>query len=144
MPMPFGYGISVVLSGSMEPTLSVDDLVIVHEQDSYETGDVVVYQSGNILVIHRIISIEGDAVITQGDANNIADQPIQLSDIRGKAVAHVPKIGAVGLFMKTPAGFLIVLIGAVVLFELPYWKERRKATAERERIIEEIKRLKGE
>ena len=29
MPMPFGYGMSVVLSGSMEDRLSVDDLVII-------------------------------------------------------------------------------------------------------------------
>ena len=29
MPMPFGYGASVVLSGSMEPALSVNDVVIV-------------------------------------------------------------------------------------------------------------------
>lgn len=29
MPMPLGYGVTVVLSGSMEDTLSVDDLVII-------------------------------------------------------------------------------------------------------------------
>ena len=31
MPMPFGYGIGVVLSGSMEPSLSKNDLIIVKE-----------------------------------------------------------------------------------------------------------------
>lgn len=144
MPMPFGYGLSVVLSGSMEPTLSVNDLVIVHAQDTYETGDIVVYQSGSILVIHRIIALEDGTAITQGDANNAADHPIVLSDIKGKAVAQVPMVGAVGLFLKTPAGFLLVLLAAVALFEVPNWKERKKAADERERIKEEIKRLKGE
>ena len=44
LPMPFGVGSSVVLSGSMEPTLSVNDLVFIREADSYAEGDVVVYQ----------------------------------------------------------------------------------------------------
>ena len=34
MPMPFGYGMSVVLSGSMESRLSVDDLVIIKATDN--------------------------------------------------------------------------------------------------------------
>lgn len=144
MPMPFGYGISVVLSGSMEPALSENDLVIVHEQDTYEKDDIVVYQSGSILVIHRIMSIDGDTVVTQGDANNAEDDPIALSEIKGKMVARLPKIGAAGLFLKTPAGFLLAVIVAVLLFELPYRRERKKAAAEQERIKEEIKRLKDE
>ena len=32
VPMPFGFGGSVVLSGSMEPALSVGDLLIVRAQ----------------------------------------------------------------------------------------------------------------
>ena len=47
VPMPFGFGMSVVLSGSMEPALSVGDLLIVREQEAYEIGDIVVYQNGN-------------------------------------------------------------------------------------------------
>ena len=144
MPMPFGWGLSVVLSGSMEPSLSVNDLVIVHEQAAYETGDIVVYQSGNMLVCHRIVSLQDGTVTTQGDANNAPDPPIGLADIKGKAVAQVPGVGAAGLFLKTPAGFGLAVIVAVLLFELPYWQQRKKADAERQRIKEEIKKLKGE
>ena len=35
LPMPFGYGTAVVLSGSMEPTFSKDDLIIVKKKDRY-------------------------------------------------------------------------------------------------------------
>ena len=33
VPMPFGVGASVVLSGSMEPTLSVGDLLLLKQED---------------------------------------------------------------------------------------------------------------
>ena len=144
MPMPFGWGASVVLSGSMEPALSVDDLVFVKAQDSYSVGDVVVYQDGSILVIHRIISIDGDEIITQGDANSAADDPVDLSLVKGMAVGHVPYVGALVRFLQSAAGFVVVLIAAVVLFELPYRRERKQSEEDIERIKEEIRRLKDE
>ena len=144
MPMPFGWGVSVVLSGSMEPALSVNDMVFVKEQGSYETGDIVVYQDGSSLVIHRIISVDGNEITTQGDANNTADQPVDISSVKGKAVASIPFVGAVAQFLKTPVGFILVIIAAIVLFELPYLKERKRAEDELEKIKEEIKQLKEE
>ena len=35
LPMPFGYGAAVVLSGSMEPTLSVGDLILVNPKSEH-------------------------------------------------------------------------------------------------------------
>ena len=144
MPMPFGWGLSVVLSGSMEPTLSVNDLVIVHEQDAYEPGDIVVYQNGSMLVLHRIISMADGEVITQGDANNTSDPPVTVSDIKGKAVAQAPGLGAAIHFFKTPVGTGLLIAAAIVLFELPYLQRRKQSEAEKEKIKEEIRRLKGE
>lgn len=143
MPMPFGFGISAVLSGSMEPEYSVDDLVIVKKSDNYEIGDVVVYQSDNTLIMHRIISIDGNEIITKGDANNIEDSPIKREYIKGKASGKIPEFGAVLMLLKTPAGFLILLAAAIILFELPYYKERRKAIDEQEKIKEEIRKIKN-
>lgn len=144
MPMPFGWGISVVLSGSMEPALSVNDLVIIAEQSQYNEGDIVVYQDSSSLVIHRIISIDENKVITQGDANNTADKPIDISLVKGKAVANFSFAGALVRFLKTPVGFILVIIAAIVLFELPYLRERKRANEEQEKIKEEIRRLKEE
>lgn len=144
MPMPFGWGASVVLSGSMEPELSVNDLVFVRKKDSYSTGDVVVYQDGKLLIIHRIILTDGDEVITQGDANNMADKPISMSDIKGKAVGHIPLVGGAVRFFKTPAGFILLIAAAVAMFELPYLQQRKKSDEELQKIKDEIRRLKGE
>lgn len=144
MPMPLGFGISVVLSGSMEPELSVNDLVFVREADGYNVGDVVVYQDGSSLVIHKIISIDGDEVITKGVANPTADDPITASAIKGKAVAHIPLAGAAVRFFKTPVGSVLLILAAIALFELPHRRERKKAADEQEKIKEEIRKLKGE
>lgn len=142
MPMPFGFGVTVVLSGSMEPELSVDDLVIVTRQDDYQIGDVVVYQDGRSLVIHRIQDIDGETVVTKGDANNTEDDPISSKYIKGKAVFHIPFVGLIARFMKTPAAFILILIAAAALFEIPYLRERKKAEDEKEKIKEEIRKLK--
>ena len=45
MPMPFGVGAAVVLSGSMEPEFSAGDLIVFVEADDYAINDIVVYQS---------------------------------------------------------------------------------------------------
>lgn len=58
MAMPFGYGLGYPMSGSMEPTLDVEDLIVVHKTDDYEVGDIVVFSSGSSLVVHRIIDIQ--------------------------------------------------------------------------------------
>jgi signal peptidase I len=144
MAMPFGYGISVVLSSSMEPELSVNDVVIVKHQDSYETGDIVVYQLDDSLVIHRIVYINDDEVITQGDANDIADEPISISDIKGKKSTVIPYIGMPIRFFKSTVGFLIILVLVVVLFEYPYYIENKRNKEEQEKIRAEIKQLKEE
>ena len=144
MPMPFGWGVSVVMSGSMEPALSVNDLVVIHRVDDYEVNDIVVYQDERSLVIHRIISEEDETVITMGDNNDTEDAPIKRSSIKGKAVLHIPFIGAVARVLKTPIGTILLLVLAVLLFELPYFRQRQKEEADIEAIKEEIRRLKDE
>lgn len=144
LPMPFGVGTAVVLSGSMEPTLSIDDLIIVRSCESYEVGDVVVYQSGSMLVVHRIISIDGTTVITQGDANNADDGEMDISVIKGIVVGRVKNAGAVVRLLKSPLVSIGLLAGAVFLTERSYRKERQKGSDELEQIKEEIRRLKAE
>ena len=84
LPMPFGYGAAVVLTGSMEPTISANDLIFVAQRDTYAEDDIVVYQSGRVLVVHRIVDIADGMVTTQGDANNAPDDPVELSAIMTK------------------------------------------------------------
>lgn len=144
MPMPFGIGAAVVLSGSMEPTLDVNDVIIVRETGSYEVNDIVVYQSGNTLIVHRIIAKDGETIVTQGDANNVADTPIEIRTVKGKVIAHIPAAGLVVNALRTPAGILIVLIAAFTLMEFSFRKEKDKDEKELEAIKAEIRRFKEE
>lgn len=144
LPMPFGYGISVVLSGSMEPVLSVDDLVFIRKTQDVEVGDIIVYQSGHQLIIHRVIETDGDTFLTKGDANNVADEPVNRSSVKGVMVGSIPFIGKIVRVLKMPAGSIGVLAAAFVLAELSYRREQRQDDEELEQMKEEIRRLKNE
>ena len=143
LPMPFGYGMAVIRSGSMEDTLSIDDLVLVHRQKEYEVGDIVVYQTDGDLVIHRVIEMEGDKLITQGDANHVPDAPVRFSAVKGKMIGHIPGIGAVVRRLKTPVGVVLTLAAAVLLLELSYRKDGSEEEQEQDKLREEIARLKS-
>lgn len=144
MPMPFGYGVSVVLSGSMEPALQVNDLVIIRRTDTVEAGDIVVYQSEGLLVIHRVISVTDEAVVTQGDANNVPDAPISSEAIKGVLVCSVPKIGALVWLLKKPAVVVCILVLLCVLNERAFRKERHRKNEELEKLRSEVQSLSEE
>ena len=143
MPMPFGFGMTVVLSGSMEPELSVDDLLIVAAKDSYEVGDVVVFQTQRTAVVHRIIAINGEEIITRGDANTADDEPITLANIKGRVVCAIPFVGYVVHLIKTPIGTLILLGLAFWLLEASFKKEKAEKKNELDAIRQEIEALKN-
>ena len=158
VPMPFGVGAAVIVSGSMEPTLSVGDLIIVTEQEDYEVGDVVVFQDGHIAVTHRIMEIRevkeenpdpetGEPltrweVITKGDANNTEDEPFDKERIMGEVVCSIPLIGYLVNMIKTPVGPLIILAAAVFLMERSFRTDKQKDARELDVIRAEIEKLK--
>lgn len=144
VPMPFGVGASVVLSGSMEPTLSVGDLLLLQEQESYNVNDVVVYQSGGVAVVHRVVAIDGETVITRGDANNAADDPFPVSAIKGKVVTAIPLVGYVAWALKTPIGILVTIVAAILSMEISYRRDKEKKDEETEKLKAEIQKLKQE
>lgn len=142
MPMPLGFGATVVLSGSMEPELSTGDLLIVQKTQDCVQNDVVVFQTGRSAVVHRIVSIDGDTVITKGDANNTEDDPITFAHIKGKVILAIPLVGYVVNVIKTPIGTIILLALAVWLLESSFKKDKRKDKAELDAIKAEIEKLK--
>ena len=144
MPMPFGYGSAVVLSGSMEPTLSVGDLIIVKETQTLTENQIIVYAQTGSLVVHRIKTISGSQIIAQGDANNAPDAPIDAFCVKGEVVAVVPGAGSVVEAIRSPAGILVIVGLAAVLLELPHLRRKKKDEQELDQLKEEIRRLKEE
>lgn len=144
LPMPFGFGSAIVLSGSMEPTFSTGDLIIVRECETVAVGDIVVFQDGSSLVVHRVIALDGGSVTTQGDANNVPDDPIDLSSVKGTVLFWIPHGGSVASVIKSPIGTICLIAAAIALIEIPHLKEKEKDDEERQKLIDEIRRLKDE
>ena len=142
LPMPLGFGMTVVLSGSMEPELSVDDLLIVVPADTYEVGDVIVFQNQRTAIVHRIVAINGEEIITRGDANTSDDEPITSANIKGRVVCAIPFVGLIINLIKTPVGTILLIGLAVWLLESSFKKEKNKKSDELEAIRREIEELK--
>lgn len=132
MPMPLGFGAATVLTGSMEPTLHVNSVVVVTKASHYEVGDIVVYQTGGTPTIHRIIELDeaSGMVVTQGDANNAPDEPFTTSRLKGKLAFSIPFVGVVFRFIKTVPGIIMILVLVFTLFYLSVRAKEQDAEAE--------------
>ena len=118
MAMPFGIGNAIVISGSMEPGISVDDMIIVKKCDDYELRDIVVYESNDGLTVHRIVERDGNIIVTKGDANDTKDAPISLSQIKGKVIFTIPFVGKIVRFARSSSGLMIIclIVVAILIF----------------------------
>ena len=123
VPKLFGYTQYAVISGSMEPNIPVGSIVYDKEvePEELEIGDVITYRlSGDTLVTHRIVAIDeaSQSVQTKGDANEAEDgAPVPYSEIVGLKAFHVPLLGYISIYGKTPLGIAAVC-GVLVLLIL--------------------------
>jgi len=118
---PFGIRTAIVLTGSMEPTLEINDFVIMKRPKEIKINDIISYRqtnSGNE-VIHRIISIKNNQIITKGDSNNIEDKPIDVSQVTGIFVGKIKYLGNIIFFMQKPIVFSIVITAFFVIIIIP-------------------------
>ena len=122
-PTLFGWSWAVIISGSMEPEISIHDLVVAHRQDSYAIGDVITYESesGRSIITHRIIDTAPEGYITRGDANNAADlSPVPQDKVVGRVVKVMPRIGIFLDYLRTPLGLTCIVLLGILLIELPH------------------------
>ncbi len=123
---PFGFFMAV--SESMEPTINKNDVILIRSVDikSLKRGDIITfYPSNNIFakttVTHRIneiITENGDIeFITKGDANETEDIAIvENSDILGKVILIIPKLGIYQSYIAENARFIFILFIPSVIF----------------------------
>ena len=145
MPMIFGYSSAVVLSGSMEPTLSIDDLIFVKKFDDkdYKVDDIIVFQQGRSCTVHRIKSINEDGTLTtQGDANNAEDEPVEYKQVKGKVIFSISSVGKVVDIIKNPIVVIAFVVIIFFLVERSYKKDGASEKSETELLKEEIELLK--
>jgi len=140
VPRVLGYQTYAVLSGSMEPEISVGSIVYTKEvePEKLQERNVVTYRlNGSTVVTHRIVEVdtEKQQFITKGDANEVNDgSPVNYEQVVGKAVLDIPYIGYISIYIRTPLGiaagcaFVFLMIVLNILPEL--FKKEEPASAD--------------
>lgn len=135
-PAPSPLHLVYVTSDSMEPTLSVDDGVVLVSTGNYGEGDVVTFWSAqkDRFVTHRIVDVTDRGLITKGDGNPSTDQetggdPVDRSDVLGEAVVvggGVLVIPGLGWFVRLVQSAPFLVVGAALLVALfgQRWSEQ--------------------
>ncbi len=120
-PKLFGYSTAVVLSDSMKPEFVEGDLLIFKKQNKYAVNDIIIFNDDGYLTTHRIVDIlEDGRFVTRGDANNTNDtNPVAISDVHGKMIKRVAKVGLVLEFLSSPIGLVLIVVVAFCVIELP-------------------------
>lgn len=130
----FGYSSYIILSGSMQPTLMVNDIVIVKnvKEDKLKEGDIITFidDQGNIIT-HRIKSIiikDGQKYFqTKGDNNNADDIGlISIKNIKGKYCFKINQGGKVISVIFSPVGILFLALIVLLIFLYINRKNNRK------------------
>lgn len=113
----FGYSLFEVVTGSMEPTIKVGDLIIVKRDDNYKKDDIITYRLDDDFITHRITRIDNDFIYTRGDANNSEDNKIVLNQIIGREVLIIKNGGVWRKILLTPKVFISFIV-LLILFSL--------------------------
>jgi len=102
-----GIRATTILSGSMSPSLRAGDMVLVREvsASSVRPGDVIQFWRDGEAVVHRVVEVRQEggswSFITKGDANPSPDPtPVSSSQLMGKVVFQLPKVGWLAIFVK--------------------------------------------
>ena len=112
----FGYTFFEVATGSMSNTIEIGDVVIVKITKEVQENEIIVYSEDNNFITHRLITKdENGKFITKGDANNSEDKPIEDTQILGKVIYIIPKIGILKRAILSPQVLILILTLIILL-----------------------------
>lgn len=122
----------VVLSGSMKPVISTGSLCFVNTRSSYKKikmGDIIAYEKGGMLVIHRSVRVTKSGIETKGDANRISDGiTTTAANYKGKMIYSIPFLGYVLHFFLSLVGksIAVMCISLYLLYQILFEKKGDK------------------
>ena len=136
-----GYRVYTVITGSMEPELSVGDLIYVKSVDSIQdiqVGDDLTFVLNEELVVatHRVVRIDAEKqhLYTKGIANELEDDaPVHFKNVIGTVSFSIPLLGYVANFIQNPPGMYVAIaagVALIVLVFLPDFLSKKKAKPE--------------
>lgn len=112
----------VVVSGSMIPRLNVGDLVVVERTDfnSIHPSDIIVYYADGLDIVHRVIAVTPEGLITKGDANPGPDEPSRWpplgpSQVVGKVILTIPYAGLISIYFPPPLNYALIAMASLLV-----------------------------
>ena len=127
-PSLFGYTLQRVSSGSMVPELEVGAVILsrnLREGDALNEGDIITFdgsdQFGEVNVTHRVIVVPHDEngvvmLQTKGDANDIADDPIEFSRVKSIVLKKLSFLRTIYDMFLSPWGLIIFIALLLLVF----------------------------
>lgn len=117
VPKIFGYHPLVVVSGSMEPALKVGGILYYHKEniEDFNAGEILVYQTPEHIISHRIVEYKQDGFVTKGDANNSEDfDLVEASQILGEGTNwSIPYLGYYADYIYNHKYLLFISLGII-------------------------------
>jgi len=119
-PRFFGISISYVPTASMEPTIMAGEYIMFTKTsfEDVENGDIIVYKSSrDMYIVHRIVQVHDEYLITKGDNNLYQDnEKIYPNMVYGK---YVTTVGILSIFSgginKGVVFFLLMMVLVVMI-----------------------------
>lgn len=128
VPQVLGYSVFRVMTGSMEPEISENAMLLVKKTppEDIRPGDIISFFSpdpalGGAVNTHRVVRIEKEngrlLFITKGDANPVEDiWPVDASALVGKVVFRSYGLGRAVSLLSNPLVFVgIILLPLLVI-----------------------------
>lgn len=140
VPQVLGYSVFRVMTGSMEPEIREDSLLVVKKipPEEIAPGDVISFFSPDPMLegavnTHRVVRVEKEngriQFITKGDANVIEDTyPVDASALVGRAVFKSYGLGRVVSLLANPLVFgIIILLPLLIILLMNLYRAVRIA-----------------
>ncbi len=144
IPSFLNIEVYTVISESMEPRLSKNDIVVVkkgYSNDRFKVGNIITFKKDNgEIITHRIkkiiISDNQNAYITQGDNNEKQDEEIVTYDkIIGKVIYTMPDLGNFTKLLRNKLffSFCIIILVLIIIYDKKQKDKKIQRKIEREK-----------
>ena len=139
-PNYFGYTFFEVASGSMEPTLQINDVILIKiGKNDLKKDDIIAFNVDDTIITHRILFIDGRIITVKGDNNNVVDKPITNDQVIGKVVKIFPELGIWKKVMTEPK-ILFGLFITLLLFDFALsYTDKDKSKNKKNVLVDEDK-----
>ena len=152
IPQVAGISVFNIVSESMEPTIKVNDLIVIRKckESEIKNEDIITYKKDDgTVVTHRVIrkkNENGELVyITKGDNNPVEDNGVvKYSQVHGKYVFKIKGVGRFVEKLQKNNGLISVAIAVIIFGILKNGRDKKKENRKITREKYDIKKKRDE